>query len=113
MFGFDGKRVAKIHDNQLINEEGKNYELHICDKWIEVIDEYDIPILQVDLKKADNSININGVTFDDNGYYTYMLPNLKVEHKMPKPYEKMTSDERSDFIIKFREEARYYLYQLH
>ena len=64
-FWLDGKYSAKIEKNVLVNSP--LFEQYGSNNWLEVINEYDIPILQVVLKKSDNSIVINGVFFSDDG----------------------------------------------
>lgn len=113
MYDIEGKRAAKIHNNELVNEEGRNYELHITDRYIEIINEYNIPVLQVDLDKQENSISIRGVTFDENGAYTYILADKIVDNYMGKPFIKMKEAEKDSFLLMFRTEAKKVLQQLH
>lgn len=113
MYDIDGRRAAKIHNNELVNEEGRNYEMHSTDRYIEVVNDYNIPVLQVDINKEENSITIRGVTFDEHGYYTYILGGSAVDITMKKPYNKMSQVEKDSFLPIFRTQARQILKQLH
>ena len=59
VYEFDGKLIGKITNN-VLHVANPNYELHAADDFIELYDEFNIPVLQIKLDKRTNSIYFGG-----------------------------------------------------
>ena len=69
VFEFDGKYVGKIANNKLYTSR-KDYELYATDHYIELFDDYNIPVLQIELDKKKNTIFFGGVF---NNAYNFLV----------------------------------------
>lgn len=62
LYGVNGKYLVKIIDNEIIPPSEK-YEQYVSEKFFEIFDGNNIPVLKIDINKKDNSITIVGVFF--------------------------------------------------
>ena len=65
---FDETNIAIIKDNKIIKHKTSNINFHITGRFMEVIDEYGIPVFQIELNKKKNAIIIGGA-FNYNTIY--------------------------------------------
>lgn len=108
--GFDSKFVAKIRNNKLIT--GNSFNVNSSDRYFEVFDDYNIPILQIELIHSSNSIVVRGVQHVDYGFIvytgekTFMFQYRKVKSKMTPP-------ELNESLNEYQTTAKKYLFPLH
>jgi hypothetical protein len=110
-YSIEGNVAAKLEYNKL-TQKGSGYQEKITEKWLEVIDNNNIPVLQVELNKQKNSIDISGVAFDENGQTCSIFsPEYGFSFfPLPKPYLLMSQEDRDkfwyDLRIKLRKELK-------
>lgn len=66
VIGFDGRYIAKVRGDTLIL--GKHFHAYVSDRYFEIFDDYNIPLLQIELIKNTNTISISGVQHTDIGF---------------------------------------------
>jgi hypothetical protein len=106
----DGKYLAQLKNNTL---HVPNIELvNSGENYVEIIDEYYVPIMQIDLDKRNNAITLKGVFFandrvviiSDFGFNSF---------KIRKPFELMTQNEKDYTRRQIRDYAKQLLPPLH
>jgi hypothetical protein len=97
----DQKLVASIKDNKL--EINKGLIQRSSDRFIEIIDEYDIPVLQVVLSK-DNTIEINGVFFSETE--CVVLSKTGMFQTAFSPISLMSDNEKKQLLYEIRQAAK-------
>jgi hypothetical protein len=65
---FDETNIAVIKDNKIIKHKTSDISFHITNRFMEVIDQYGIPVFQIELDKKQNAIIIGGA-FNYNTIY--------------------------------------------
>lgn len=111
VFGIDGNYIAKVENNKLL--PNNDVEQYISSSWLEIISKQDIPVLQIELDKVNNSINIYGLFFSDS-WVTFMTKkNGMLMYPMGTPFMLMTNEQRSKISYEVLKKAREYLVAFH
>ncbi|ARK10374.1 hypothetical protein A6C57_08555 [Fibrella sp. ES10-3-2-2] len=93
----DQKLVAQVLDNKLIGTAG--FSQVITERYLEVVDKYDIPVLQIILNKKLNMIEVNGVFFSDTSY-VILAGDAAYSDSYPKQFLLMSDSERNAVMHK-------------
>jgi hypothetical protein len=97
----DQKIIAIIRNNSL--EVNKGLRQRSSENFIEILDDYGIPVLQIILNK-DNSIEINGVFFSQS---SCVIANKNSIYSTSfTPFDLMNEEERKQTTYKIRQEAK-------
>lgn len=110
IFGIDGDYLAKIENNHLL--PSKDLDQYGSDRWLEVISRQNIPILQIELNKSKNCIEINGLFFGDS-QYSILSKNGTEFFSDERPFMVMSDQERKTIFYGAVVKARKALTQLH
>ena len=62
---WDGKAAAEINDNEWVVNPAGAWQRNYDDRTVEIIDNYGLPVLQVELKD-DSTMHVGGVFFIDS-----------------------------------------------
>lgn len=92
IIGFDSKYIAKIVDNKLETSQSA-FRIRTTDRYFEIFDEYDTPVLQVEILKKTNQIVIQGLLVFDSGYILVYNRGGLTARSFGKPLHLMGSDE--------------------
>src|SRR6185312_5213054 len=103
LFDIDGKFIARIKDNQLIASP-KNYIIYAYDKFIELYNDYHIPVLQLDLDKKSNSITLSGM-FYTSAYCVVISPKGFLAFPYNKPYHLLEQQQKDSILFICNERA--------
>lgn len=96
IYNMDNTFVAEVKDNKLVTA-GKKYTEYASDKFIEIYNDYHIPVFQIFLDKKSNSITIKGVFFQRDGYE--ILSDASIQFmNYTKPYLYLTQSERDRYL---------------
>ncbi len=105
IIGFDAKYIAKIIDNKLIPSVNI-FHLYVSDSYFELFDQFDIPVLQIELIKKLNAIYIGGAFNDDFGYTIISKEKGMDSRHFPKTISLMTQSEKDSIFYYYRTEAK-------
>lgn len=101
---FDGKYIAIIEDNLLIPYNQRR--IYASDKFFEIFDEYDIPVLQIELVKKENAIYFSGA-FNHSSGYTIMNRDgftQSLNYRIPNLY--LSQGKRDSILYMYLQEAK-------
>jgi len=100
---FEGKYLVRIRDNKLIL--AKNYHRYVSDRCFVIYDDYYIPVLHIELVKAENTIFINGVFNYEEGINFFSKIEFSQEYFKKKKFL-MSTQEKDSCAGLIRETAR-------
>jgi len=100
IFGFNQKCIAVI-DNNKLNPCRSDYRLYVSDKYFELIDDYNIPVLQIELIKESNSIYLGGSFVDERGYNLFSKSYGVISKHYPTPILLMRQSERDSVLYEY------------
>lgn len=108
----DGTLVAKVIENKLIPIP-PNYRAYASEKYIEIFDDHDLPVLQIDLDKDNNTIIISGLFFSKDQCVILSKTAGATNINYPKSYLLLSHEERDVLLNKILTIAEKGLKPLH
>ena len=98
IYSVDGKVISLIEDN-VINPAGSNIlKQTSTDSSLQVLDQYGIPVLTIQIHKKENTIEAQCVTFDEDGNILLIMSKQGVTfYSVGKPYLLKSQEERDKF----------------
>lgn len=112
IYSFDGKIVATIENNVLETSNIRAYKVFATDSSFEVIDEYFIPILQIQLIKKGNIVKVSGA-FNMVDCWVILSNKKDVVHLLPKPKLNFQLQQRDSLLQLYLIDAKKWLNPIH
>lgn len=111
ILNIDQTFVAEVKDNKLISNPYK-YIQYASSKFLEIYNDYHIPVFQVDLDKKTNTITVNGLFYFGDSYMILSKDNMFFDSYL-KPYAYLNSQEKSIWLDKSIRKAKELLKPIH